>query len=280
MLRNTQSGDISVNLHSKSPPVQSLDRGLRLLETVAKAQQPVSLPELTRELAIDRSNVYRLANTLTLRGFLAQVPVSRHYVLGPAIRRLSSRFQWPKQIAREHVLALAARTGETTHLTILEGNQAFFLDHELCGQPVGVSTSSGHSEPLHVTAVGKALIVDHSEYQLRKLLGSKTLPRWTERTILSVADLAEDCRRNRQRGYAMDDEEFHEGVRCIASWIRDASGAVVASIGISAPADRLPKHRWEEIGREVMEVAAKVSERLGYVEQTVLDESEIMAGKE
>lgn len=255
-----------MNARKKSPPVQSLDRGMTVLEIVAQAQRPVSLTDLTRALEIDRSNVYRLANTLVLRGFLAQLPGSKEYVLGPAIGRLSSRFQWPKQVAREQVLALAECTGETTHLAILEGDQAFLLDHEACGQPVGVSTGSGHCEPLHVTAVGKALIVDCDEAQLLRLLGGETLPRWTDRTILSVSELAKDCWRNRERGFAVDDEEFHEQVRCIASPIRDVSGAVVASIGISAPADRLPKRRWTDVGRKVIELAAEVSERLGYVE--------------
>ena len=257
----------------KSPPVQSLDRGLVILEFVARAQQPASLADLTRELEIDRSNVYRLAHTLVLRGFLAQVPGGKEYVLGPAVGRLSSRFQWPKQVAREQVLALAARTGETTHLAIREGDQAFLLDHELCGQPVGVSASSGHCEPLHVTAVGKALIVDYDEAQLLAIFGDPVLSRWTKRTIVSVSDLARECRRCRERGYAVDDEEFHEQVCCIAAPIRDVSGTVVASIGISAPASRLPKRLWKGVGREVMETAAEVSERLGYCEDSNWEDS-------
>ncbi len=267
-------------IQKRSPPVQSLDRGVTLLEIVAQRQRPVSLTDLTQVLKIDRSNVYRLANTLVLRGFLAQLPGSKEYVLGPAIGRLSCRFQWPKQVAREQVLALAARTGETTHLAILEGSQAFLLDHQLCGHPVGVSTSSGHCEPLHATAVGKALIVDQNAQQLLRLFGGETLPRWTARTIRSAAELSEDCRRNRERGYAVDDEEFHERVRCIASPIRDASGAVVASIGISAPADRLPNCRCDDVGREVMKVAAEVSEKLGYVEAALRGGSQAKRKKE
>jgi IclR family acetate operon transcriptional repressor len=79
--------------------------------------------------------------------------------------------------------------------------------------------------------------------------------------------LAKECRQCRQRGFAVDNEEFHDRVCCIASPIRDASGAVVASIGISAPADRLPKRRWKGVGREVMGAAAEVSEKLGYSEE-------------
>ena len=95
----------------KSPPVQSLDRGLVLLEFVARTQQPASLADLTQALEIDRSNVYRLANTLVLRGFLTQLSGSKEYVLGPATGRLSSRFQWPKQVVGKFVNQNSNRKG-------------------------------------------------------------------------------------------------------------------------------------------------------------------------
>ena len=82
-----------------------------------------------------------------------------------------------------------------------------------------------------------------------------------------MARLANACRQCREWGFVVDDEEFHDRVCCIASPIRDASGAVVASVGISAPADRLPKRRWKGVGRGVMAAAAEVSEKLGYREQ-------------
>jgi len=247
-------------------PIQSLDRGLALLETVALARQPVSLAELTRGVGIDRSSVFRLVNTLKLRGFLAQMPSSKSYVLGSAVWRLAGLFPWGqvlKQLAREQVAALVTQTGESAHVVVRVGHQAVFVDHESTGQPVGVSTCDGACETLHATAVGKALIADYDRDRLVELLGRGPLPAATKRTIRSIDALAEECQRIRKRGYALDDEENHEGVRCLAAPIRDSSGEVVAAIGISGPADRLPKRRWQGVALAIKHAAEEVGEKLG-----------------
>jgi len=251
-----------------TPPIQSLDRGLVILEAVASARKPVSLADLTPVLGIDRSSVFRLANTLKQRGFLTQLPDSKEYVLGSAIWRLASLFRFSDvlmQMAREHVNALAAPSGETTHLAIREGRQAMLIDHQLTAHPVGVAGGSGFCVPLHCTSVGKALLTDYEHAQLAGLLGDAPLASLTKRTITSVAALAEECQRTRKRGFAVDDEEQNEGVRCVAAPIRDSSGQVVASIGISAPAARLPRDRFKGVGAEVMAVAREISRKLGYV---------------
>ena len=168
------------------------------------------------------------------------------------------------QIAREQVAALAAKTGETTHLVIREGRQAVFVDHELTAQPVGVSVGSGRCEPLHCTAVGKALIADYDRAELEKLFGNEPLPAPTKRVIRTIAELAKECQRTQKRGYAVDNEEFHKGVRCVAAPIRDGSGQVIAAIGISAPIDRLSESRCEKVAQEVKRAAAEISSKLGY----------------
>lgn len=262
---------------SRNPtrPIQSLDRGLALLETVAAARQPVSLGELTGVLGIDRSSVFRLANTLKLRGFLAQAPSSKDYMLGSAVWRLADLFPWGqvlKQLAREQVTSLVSQTGESAHVVIRVGRQAVFVDCELTAQPVGVSTCAGACESLHATSVGKALIVDYDRRRLVELLGDGPLPTPTKRAIGSIDALARECQRTRERGYAIDDRENHEDVRCFAAPVRDSSGEAVAAIGISGPADRLPKSRWKDIGQTLKCAAKGVEEKLGYAtpaEETV-----------
>lgn len=250
-----------------TPPIQSLDRGLILLETIAQARRPVSLAELTPVLGIDRSSVFRLANTLRQRGFLSQLPDTKDYVLGSAIWRLASLFPWSEvlaQFAREQVAELAAKTGETTHLAVREGRQAALIHHQLTGQALGCSLGSGRCVPLYCTSVGRALVADYDLDQLIALLGNEPLPTFNKRTLNSVASLAEECQRARKRGFALDDQEYHEGVRCLAAPIRDCSGQIVASIGISAPVERLPKHRYQEMGQLVMHVAGAIGAKLGY----------------
>jgi len=251
----------------RTPPIQSLDRGLILLEAVAKARRPVSLGELVPLLGIDRSSVYRLANTLGRRGFLGQLPDTKEYVLGTAVWRLAGLFPWSEvltRFARDQVAELAARTGETAHLGVREGQQAALVHHQLTEKPVGCSVGSGHCIPLHCTGIGRALVCDYDLGQLVALLGEGPFPVFNARTTRSAARLAEECRRSRERGFVVDDQEYLEGIRCIAAPIRDPSGEVVAAIGVSAPVERLPERRYERVGRVVMEIAHAIGARLGY----------------
>src|SRR5580698_10066026 len=105
----------------ETPSIQSLDRGLVILEAVASSADPVSLGELTELLGIDRSSVFRLANTLRRRGFLAYLTGKKVYILGPAVWRLSHQYDWSNmliRVSRDHLKSLASQTEETVHLAI------------------------------------------------------------------------------------------------------------------------------------------------------------------
>lgn len=246
--------------------IQSLDRGLVLLEAVGQSSCPVPLPELTAVLKIDPSSVYRLANTLKQRGFLAQV--TGGYVLGASAWRLANVFHWSsslRELAREHLMALAAAVGETTHLSIRVGRQAFSVHDELTARPVVVAMRPGRSEPLHSTAMGKALLADFDLSQLKELFGDEPLAKFTPRTICTLSELADECRRTQERGFAMDDREMFEVVRCVAAPLRDSSGEIVAAISVTAPIERLPLNQRAELGRKTMLEAQKISAKLGYV---------------
>ena len=233
---------------------------------MGRAQRPVSLRELTDELGIDRSSVFRLANTLKRRGFLAQAPGGKDYVLGFAIRRLAERVSWDNvlvQVAREHVAKLAGDTGETAHLAIRNGREALCIDHQLTDRPVGVSVRTGRAEPLHCTALGKALLLDCQLDQLTAIYGAEPLPEATSRAVSSLEGLAEECRRARRNGYGVDDEECHARVRCVAAPIRDGAGEIIAAIGVSAPADRLPKSQFKAVAKRVAAAAQAISAKVG-----------------
>src|SRR2546429_469092 len=146
----------------ETQPIQSLDRGLVILEAVANSSDPVSLNDLTSLVGIDRSSVFRLAFTLKRRGFLAYPSGRKDFILGSA--------------------------------------------------PV----------PIH-----------------------------PKRTIGSIAELAQACAQIQEQGYATDEAEFREGLRCVAAPIRAQRGIIVGSIGISAPAERFPIERYPEFSEQV-----------------------------
>jgi IclR family acetate operon transcriptional repressor len=247
----------------ETPSIQSLDRGLQILETIGQSSSAVSLGHLAAILGIDRSSAFRLANTLKRRGFLANPSAGKDYILGPSVWRLSRQYDWSKMlatVARNRLKSLATITNETAHLAVREGRKALFIDHAATRHVIAISGQTGELVPLYCTSHGKALLADYDEQSLKALLGEKPLQAWTRNTIVSTAKLAKECKEIRTRGYATDESEFLDGVRCIAAPIRDREGLVIASIGISAPAARFPSEREKEFAEHVTAVAAQIGE--------------------
>ena len=247
----------------ETPPVQSVERALSLLEAVAGSAEPVPLANLTEVLGIDPSSVFRLANTLKRRGFLANPNGRKHYVLGPAVWRLSREYDWSRMlisVSHEAVKALAMRTGETAHLAVREGREVFFIDHFASGdQGVIVAGQTGKLMPLHCTAHGKALLADFGLEELKALYGTTPLERYTARTSVSLPELAKACGSVRAKGFSADDGEYLEDVRCVAAPVRDRGGLVIGSIGVSAPATRMAGGRDSVMARHVCDTAEHIN---------------------
>lgn len=250
----------------RKPAVQSLDRGLVILESVAKSGHPVSLAELAELIGIDRSSAFRLADTLRQRGFLACPGPVKGYVLGPAIWRCAQACDWSQtliRIARPQLRWLANQTGETAHLAVREGDRALFIDTVLGNHLLTVSGQVGEQVPLYCTAHGKALLADYDEVQLKRLLGERPLKSYTQQTNTSIEKLAGICEQVRSQGFVLDEADYQEALRCLAAPVRDAGGSVIGSIGISAPASRMPQElrgvRASQVVKAAMEIQTALS---------------------
>jgi DNA-binding IclR family transcriptional regulator len=249
----------------ETPAIQSLDRGLAILEAVAASTQPVPLKQLTELIGIDRSSVFRLANTLRQRRFLTNPKGSKDYILGPTAWRLSRRYGRNVLGTFFHhcLQELTAALGETSHFTVLEGAEVFFIDHQTpTGQVVSVAGQTGEFAPLHCTAHGKALLADSDLPALRELLGRGPLRVYTRTTVKSVTALARVCAKVRADGFAVDDGEYMSEVRCVAAPIRDPGGEIVASVGISSPVTRLHPRAIARAAAEVKKTAEAIGAAL------------------
>jgi DNA-binding IclR family transcriptional regulator len=248
-----------------TPAIQSLDRGLAILEAVAESSRPVPLKHLTDLIGIDRSSVFRLANTLRQRRFLANPDGSKDYILGPSAWRLSRRSgrSGLSTFSHEHLRLLTAKTGETSHLAVREGGQALFIDHHTpTGQVVSVSGQTGEFVPLYCTAHGKALLADLDLTQLKAIFGGRPLHAYSSRTTVALPKLAKDCAKIRLNGFAVDEGEYVEELRCVAAPVRDQHGVIVASVGISAPFTRFPKQRTLNTAAAVLAAAKEIAAAL------------------
>jgi len=253
------------------PFIQSLDRGLTILQAVALSKQPVSLGELTELLGIDRSSAFRLANTLRRRGFLACPAGRKDYILGSSMWRLSHRYDWGNmliRVANKQLKLLAAQINETAHLAIREGKYALFIDHAAASNVIAVAGQVGELVPLYCTAHGKALLADADERELRALFGSGQLRRYTKNSMTSIQELSKDCALIKKRGFATDEAEYAEDLRCVAAPIRVDNDLIVGSIGVSAPLARFSKERFRVSAQQVCKVAQAIGLLLSNADQS------------
>jgi len=248
--------------------IQSLERGLMLLEYVVNTSKAVELAELAKVLGIEKSSTHRLMATLISHGYIIQ-DSQKHYLAGPSINELASKAKSRLQlsdVAGRYLNELAKSTGETAHIGILSRGQVILTHNVSSNHTLTVVSRVGHSEPLHCTSLGKALLCGMNENKINSIAGRGKLKAYTKNTITSVSKLIKECEKVRTTGMARDDEEFREGVRCLAAPVRDAEGKIIAAIGVSGPASRFTGERFERAAEQVRNIGYKLSAELGYSE--------------
>lgn len=248
--------------------VKSLVKALNILELLADGSQPsYSLTELSRTLHLHVSTVHRLLVNLLRQGFVEQDPLSGAYRLGYRVMRMGLKVLDRvdcRRIAQPLLRRLNEQTQETVHLAILQGDRAVSIEKYSSPQPVGLDPPLGGVLPLHSTGVGKALLAYQDEDFLRRLAESQGLARYTAHTITSLPQLKKELARVREEGYAVDNEEVVEGLRCVAAPVFDHAGRVQAAFSVAGPATRLTPARVPGIARLVCETSQQISYRLGF----------------
>lgn len=248
--------------------ITSLDRGLRILDTLSSESQGLGVTEISRRVAADKSVVYRTLSLLMAHDYVEQDPVSKKYVLGYKVMELAGKrlrtidlFSTAKPTLKEVV----RETGEIVVLAVMIGDVLAYLDKEQGPHAVHISSGLGQPIPLHSTASGKAILAHMSDSELIRLSREKGLPPITDKTITNFSELKAHLAEVRARGYAVDDQETYPGIRCVAAPIRNHRGAVLASLSISGPIQRVTEANVTVFGDIVLNAAARISARLGYV---------------
>jgi DNA-binding IclR family transcriptional regulator len=241
-------------------------KGLMLLEAVAAAREDVGVTELARGTRNSKATVYRFLDTLVQAGYLEQDPHTSRYRLTQRLRQVALRTPAPPNIAdaaRPILRRLVEKTGETAYLAVLSGTECLFLDRVDSDHPLRVHTTSGSRFPLHVGAASKALLAFQSDHEL---LASALnhLHAVTSHTITSKAGLLRDLAAIRERGYAISQSEWREGISAVAAPVRDMAGRVVAALAVSGPTSRLPVKQLTQIAPYVVRAGAALSAALGW----------------
>lgn len=248
--------------------VQSVDRALDILEAFNYSEEELGVTELAHRLGLHKNNVFRLLATLEVRGYIEQDKKSGNYRLGLKTFELASVFLHHLGIRRQAkpiLEELVARCDETAYLAVLDGPEVVYLLMQETSQTVRTIPRVGRRLPAYCTASGKVQLAYESTDRLNEIFREYPLKKLTDRTITDLAALKEHLKGVAGQGYAVDDEELEEGVRCLAAPIRDYSHRVVAAVDLSGPVSRFSFERIEQkLVPLVKEAAAKISQRLGY----------------
>lgn len=247
---------------------QTLVRGLAVLEAVASGV--TNLTDLARVVNLNRSTAHRLASTLVEMRYLTFAP-GLGYRLGTKTLEIGyeARVQLDiPRVAQSHLERLAAQTGDTVHLGMLESTRVLYLDKIPGRRRVEISSRVGELQPLRSTGLGKALLLDESEAKLGELYQCEN--ELGERYQVPEAAWLKRMQEYAKGGYAFDLEENEDKIRCVAAPVRDATGRIKAAISVSSAAHYMDDGRMQALIDDVRSAAADISRELGWKDSPII----------
>lgn len=246
--------------------VQSLTRGLLLLECLAEVEDGTTLSDLAMQAGLAASTTHRLLNTLERKRFVYQDESRGRWFVGVNAFYVGNAFLNGRDVvaqARPVLRTLMEDSGETANLAVVDDGEAVMLAQAQSHEMMRMMVPLGSRSPLHASGVGKALLAAMSSTDIAAVLHKHGLPQITEHTVRSPAVLRETLAEVRIRGWAFDDEEHAVGLRCVAATVHDEHGDALAAISVSGPRSRITDQRVSEFGGKVASAAAKLTRTIG-----------------
>lgn len=247
--------------------VQSVDRAVTVLEILGR-DGAVGVSELARRMDIHKSTVSRLLATLERRGIVEQQADGVQYGLGVGLVRLARTVTEDLDVvalARPVAEELSRATGETVNLSLLQDGEVVNVDEINLSDSVLSVTWLGRHTTLHNTANGKVFLAHLDEAEVDRVLGAE-LEASTEHTVTDPAELRRQLEEIRRSGHAWQYEELEAGLSAVAAPVRDAGGAILATISVAGPSFRMSTDRVPEITRLTVQAAERISRKLGRTE--------------
>jgi IclR family KDG regulon transcriptional repressor len=245
-------------------------KALRVLEIVAASSRPLSVSEVAEQVDVDKSTVYRMLITLVEAGYVTRDEISKRYSLSYKVISLSKNLlaeNEVSQLIRRTLTHISAQTNETLHFSVLDGEEAVLVQRVKGTQLVTVDFQIGDRVPLHCTSIGKALLAFQDVRHIEQIIAAG-LPKFARNTITEPMDFRRELQRIRSQGYAIDDLEFSDNMRCIAVPVFEGGGRANGGISISGPDSRFTLDKLDELKTPLVEASWKLSEQLGGVPWT------------
>jgi IclR family KDG regulon transcriptional repressor len=245
--------------------INSIDRCLSIVDLLSRNQNGMKLSEISGELELNNSTTHHILQTLLPHDYVGQDPETKKYSLGFRFLEISRRILDNidiRKIAGSHLHTLHDECREAVHLAVLRNGKVIYIDKIDTNVQLSLATYVGFATDAHAAAGGKILLSDLPEDRIRSLYGNGSLKIYGKSTISEIDQLLKELKNVKQQGYAIDDEEYYEGIRCVAAPIR-AGGKTIASISITGSIFSVTTERIEsELINQVMETGKRISKEL------------------
>lgn len=249
--------------------VQSIERALNLLKTLSNYPEGIQITRLSEQVGMTKSTTHRLLSTLVNMHYVTKDAETDKYKLGTEIIYLSRNLLSNMNVinvAKPYLEKLSRDVNETVHLCIADHGQIMYVDKIESNRPVRMSSQIGSRAPMYCTGIGKVLLSGMPEHQYEEIVSKTEFVLHTPQTVKNKEELFEQVQRAKELGYALDDVEKEDGLRCIAAPIYDFSGMIIASFSISGPAIRITKELIENTLVERVRITSQeISRNLGYI---------------
>lgn len=240
-------------------------RAFRVLEAVAQSVDPISATEVAAFIDADKSTAYRMLSTLVDTGYIIRDEPSKRYRLSYKVISLTRNLLADNpisQMIQQAMLSLSSVTHETIHYAVLEGSKTILVSKVKGRQLVSVDFQLGDQARLYCTSVGKAILAFQDDSFIEKIIG-EGLPQITQQTITDPMEFRKELQQIRTKGFAIDEREMADDMRCVAVPIFEYGGRVSKGLSISGPITRFSLEKLEELRKPMQKTAREVSEKLG-----------------
>jgi DNA-binding IclR family transcriptional regulator len=247
--------------------VPAVERALDILEYLISRNEAVGIKEVSEALRFPKVSVFRIMKSLEARGYVYHQGRSGLYVVGAKVVSMGSSISRDanlSQIANPYMFDLARKTGQTVQLGVLFEYQVMYIDQIRTTDSLTLIVPTRKPFAINTSAGGKVLVSHLEPERMREFLANTVLEANTPKAIMDKQRFHKELLRVKKQGYAVDDEEFARGIRCIAAPIYNSAGDNIASLGITGHTREITEEKMEMLINHTLETARKISTSLGY----------------
>jgi IclR family transcriptional regulator, acetate operon repressor len=258
--------NVNNDLDPRDGGVQSVDRALLIIETLAEDDEGYRLTDLAVRTGLSPSTVHRLLTTLEKRRFVQFDRDESTWHIGAQSFAVGSTFVRRRNFVTQalpYLRKLRDQTRETANLAVVDDGTMVVLTRVESREIMRSVTKVGGRVPMVASGLGKALLSTYSEEDVFAIIQREGMPRLTSKSIVRAGELCKSLHDIRQQGYSVDDEEALIGLRCVSAVVYDDCSEPLAAISVSGKASRVPNDRLPVLGKLVREVAAELTKALG-----------------